>query len=79
MKRRVAIKKRLIAQRGACASKCAVRDDGGTSRSTSFTGDLGHFRVGIVTIEGSFANDSMLEHAPKLRTSRELELCVMEL
>ena len=68
MKRRVAIKKRLIAQRVACAaSRCAVRDDGGTSRSTSFTGDLGHSRVGIVTMEGPFANDSMLEHAPKLR------------
>ena len=74
MKRRVTIKKRLIAQRGACAvSKCAVRDDGGTSRSTSFTGDLWHFRVGIVTIEGSFANDSILKHvhqAPAVKRAR---------
>ena len=67
MKRRVAIKKRLIAQRGARGSKTAARDGGGTSRSLAFTGHLGYFRVGIVTIEGSFANDSMLEHAPKLR------------
>jgi hypothetical protein len=73
MKRRVTIKKRLIAQRGACASKCAVRDDGGTSRSTSFTGDLGHSRVGIVTMEGPFANDSMLQHvhqAPAVKRAR---------
>jgi hypothetical protein len=66
MKRRVTIKRRLIAQRRARGSKTAARDGGGTSRSTTFIGHLGHFRVGIVTIEGPFTNDSVLEHAPEL-------------
>jgi len=61
MKRRVAIKKRLIAQEGRVAARLQLETVVGLRRSLAFTGHLGYFRVRIETIEGSFANDSMLE------------------
>jgi hypothetical protein len=61
MKRRLIIKQRLIAQRRACASRTATREDCRTVRHASRAYCSGGSRVGITIVEAEFGNNPALE------------------